>query len=217
MLKQVAVLSAVVAAATLSACAHAKAPVATAPPVPAPAPVAMAVPPAPPPAPPMPMACSADPQCAANQLCLDGRCAAITPSLSACSLARVHFDFDKDLLHPAEYPALQRMARCLQANQPSHVLIAGNADERGTVAYNLALGQRRAGAVRQYLVDLGVPARELELVTYGKELPLCTAHDEACWSQNRRAAIRPGAAEQDIGAKVKADEAREHHLASATR
>jgi hypothetical protein len=65
--------------------------------------------------------------------------------------------------------------------------------ERATVEYNLALGQRRAFAVRKYLETLGVGGKRLQLVSYGKELPLCTEHDEACWQENRRAGVRPGA------------------------
>ncbi len=193
--------------ATATACAHKQAMAPPAPPPPAPAPVVAAAPPAP--AASAAVACASDQACAPDQLCVGGACTAITPSLSACGLTRVHFDFDADQIHPSAYPALQRMARCLQANQPAHVLITGNADERGTVAYNLALGQRRAAAVRKYLVDLGVQRAPLALVSYGKELPLCEEHDEACWAQNRRSGIRPDEAAKDVKAKVQADERRE--------
>ncbi len=188
-----------------TACAHKPAAaVSTAPSAPPPAPVAAVTTPSA--AAPAPVACKTDDQCSSSQLCLQNVCTAITPSLAACGITRVHFDYDADVLHPDEYPLLQRAARCIEANNPAHVLIAGNADERGTVEYNLALGQRRAGAVRAYLAQLGVSAAHLDTVSYGKEMPICTEHDEACWKLNRRSAIRPGEAPQDVQAKVKADE-----------
>ncbi len=171
----------------LAACAHqaAKPPEAAAPS----APLAEARPPQPAAT---PAACSADTDCAAAELCLQSRCTPITRDLAACGLTRVHFDFDQALLRQAELPLLQRAARCVKADQSVHFLIAGNADERGTVEYNLALGDRRATAVERYLVGLGVSASQLKTVSYGKERPLCAEHDEACWARNRRAAVRPG-------------------------
>jgi peptidoglycan-associated lipoprotein len=65
--------------------------------------------------------------------------------------------------------------------------IEGQCDERGTVEYNLALDERRADAMRDYLVSLGVPSERLRTVSYGKEVPLCADHGEACWARNRRA------------------------------
>jgi len=188
-----------------TACAHQKPVVAAAPPLPPqPAVAALTVPAAP-----TRVSCSTDLQCASDQLCVDGSCTAITPTLSACGLTRVHFDLDEDIIHPDEFTSLQRMARCIQANQPAHVLITGNADERGTVEYNMALGQRRAAAVSKYLRALGVSGQRLELVSYGKELPICAEHDEACWQQNRRAGVHPGAAPRDIAEKLNVDERRE--------
>ena len=171
----------------LAACAHqeAKPPEAAAA---APTPVAEATPP--PAATPAPAACRADSECAATELCLQSRCTPITRDLAACGLTRVHFDFDQALLKQVELPLLQRAARCVKADQSVHFVIAGNADERGTVEYNLALGDRRAAAVQRYLVGLGVSASQLRTVSYGKERPLCSEHDEACWAKNRRAAVR---------------------------
>jgi peptidoglycan-associated lipoprotein len=186
-------------------CAHRKPAVAL---HPEPAATVAAVAPAAPPLAPA-AACASDDRCPSSQLCLSGRCAAITPSLAECSLARVHFDFDQDLLRPAEFPVLLRMARCIEASEPAHVLVAGGADERGTVEYNLALGEKRADAVRRYLANLGVSPQKLELVTYGKEMPLCTEHTEACWQQNRRAAIRPGVEPKDLSNFPKRDAVRE--------
>jgi peptidoglycan-associated lipoprotein len=69
----------------------------------------------------------------------------------------------------------------------ANVFIDGNCDERGTVEYNLALGEHRAHAVMDYLVSLGVPATRLSATSYGKEKPVCTDSVESCWSRNRRA------------------------------
>ena len=203
MIRKLAII--MLAATTVTACAHQEAVVETAPP---PTPRA-AVASIPVPEAPARVTCATDLQCPANQLCVDSACTAITPSLSACGLTRVHFDLDEDIIHPDEFTLLQRTARCIQSNQPTHVLITGNADERGTVEYNLALGQRRAAAVSKYLQAVGVQGKRLELVTYGKELPFCVEHDEACWQQNRRSGVHPGAAPRDIAAKIDADERRE--------
>ncbi len=205
------IVMAMLAATTVTACAHQTAVSRATPPAPPPIAVAPAAAPAPatPVAPVAAATCSADVQCASNQLCVEGACTAITTSLPACGLARVHFDFDRDVLHPDEYAVLQRAARCIEANRPAHVLITGNADERGTVEYNLALGQRRAAAVGKYLKGAGVPGDELQLVSYGKELPVCHEHDEACWRENRRAGIRADATPRDVTALIRADEGRE--------
>ena len=75
----------------------------------------------------------------------------------------------------------------LKAHDSSLVLIEGHCDERGTVEYNLALGERRAKAAMSYLVSRGVPAGRITIVSYGKERPVCTEHNPACWARNRRA------------------------------
>jgi len=161
--------------------------------------------------------CSADDQCGSKELCVRSRCVAITPALEECGVTRVHFDYDQASLHPNELPKLQRMARCLEADQRIHVLVEGNADERGTVEYNLALGDRRASAVERYLEGLGVGRLQLSTVTYGKEMPLCTEHGESCWSQNRRASLLPGgvpkvvAGEKEYEARKAAMEKKERH------
>ena len=66
-------------------------------------------------------------------------------------------------------------------------MIEGHCDERGTAEYNLALGDRRASAVMQYLLSLGIPSNRMETISYGKEKPVCTESNERCWSKNRRA------------------------------
>jgi peptidoglycan-associated lipoprotein len=165
------------------ACAHnevtAKAPVATAPATPVPAAPAIAE-----------QSCSQDTDCTARQLCIRSRCVDVTKDPAECQNVRVHFSFDRADLDSKELPLLQRVARCVMADQGLHVIVEGNTDERGTEEYNLSLGNRRANAVQKYLQGLGVPAPQLKTVSYGKEKPLCTEHNEGCWAENRRAAVQ---------------------------
>lgn len=143
--------------------------------------------------------CTADEQCQDRQLCIRSQCTNITPSLAECDVIRVHFDFDKAEVHENDRVALSRAARCINGEQNVHFLIVGNADERGTEEYNLALGDRRATAVAHYLGYLGVDKNRLNEVSYGKDRPLCTEHDEKCWAVNRRAAIRQANAPKPQG------------------
>jgi peptidoglycan-associated lipoprotein len=106
-----------------------------------------------------------------------------------CSTMRVHFEFNEANLEADDTGKLQRMGRCLKTEHALHITVEGNADERGTEEWNLALGDRRASAVEDYLERLGVSAAQLKRVTYGKDHPLCTQHNEECWAKNRRAAL----------------------------
>jgi len=81
---------------------------------------------------------------------------------------------------------LQRQAAWLQKYPAVRVTVEGHCDERGTREYNLALGARRANAVKEYLVSLGVSSGRVDTISYGKERPICTESDESCWAQNRR-------------------------------
>jgi peptidoglycan-associated lipoprotein len=148
--------------------------------------------PAPATAPAVPAAtgCGSDLDCDAQQLCLRSRCVDISADLAECSGVRVHFAFNSAELDAAEKPAVERSARCLKADHALRVTIAGNADERGTEEYNIALGERRAATVKGYLESLGASEAQLETVSYGKENPLCTQHDEDCWAKNRRAEMK---------------------------
>jgi peptidoglycan-associated lipoprotein len=134
--------------------------------------------------------CSGDLDCGDKQLCIRSRCVDITANLAECSNVRLHFAFNSSELSSADKPGLERSARCLKADHQLHVTIEGNADERGTEEYNMALGDRRAGVVRDYLEALGASSAQLKTVSYGKENPLCTQHDEECWAQNRRAEMK---------------------------
>jgi peptidoglycan-associated lipoprotein len=109
-----------------------------------------------------------------------------------CRLTRVHFAFDSTLLDDAARDALSETARCIAAKKIPAIVIEGHADERGTEAYNIALGQRRAEGVRGYLQKLGVEA-SVEAVSYGEAYPLDRHETEQAWTENRRAELRaPG-------------------------
>lgn len=99
---------------------------------------------------------------------------------------RVFFGFDKYDLSDEAQGTLQRQAAWLKANPTVTLVIEGNCDERGTREYNLALGERRATAVKNYLVTLGISANRLSTISYGKERPVALGHNEAAWAQNRR-------------------------------
>ncbi len=102
-------------------------------------------------------------------------------------LGDVYFDFDKSELREDARERLARNAEWLRSHPEFEVTLEGHCDERGTNEYNLALGERRAAAARDYIVSLGVPANRLRTITYGEERPQCTASDESCWAKNRRA------------------------------
>jgi peptidoglycan-associated lipoprotein len=96
------------------------------------------------------------------------------------------YDYDQSDLRDDARTALASNAEWLKRYPSIQVLIEGHCDERGTSAYNLALGDRRANAVRDYLDSLGVAASRVRTVSYGKERPFCTESTEDCWQQNRR-------------------------------
>ena len=99
---------------------------------------------------------------------------------------RVFFDFDKAVITAAAEKTLKRQAAWLKQYAGATVTIEGHCDERGTREYNLALGERRATAAKNYLVALGVEASRIATISYGKERPDALGHNEAAWSQNRR-------------------------------
>ena len=105
-------------------------------------------------------------------------------------LEDVHFDFDKADIRETDRAVLSKDADTLRKYDFLVLTVEGHCDERGTVEYNLALGEHRARAARDYLVNLGVAAARLKTVSYGKEVPLCPEHDEGCWQRNRRSHLR---------------------------
>ena len=102
-------------------------------------------------------------------------------------LADVRFDYDSATLTDEGRATLEKHALWLQGRRDVRVTVEGHCDERGTVDYNLALGEQRARAARDYLVSLGVAAERVRAVSFGKERPLEAGHDEGAWAKNRRA------------------------------
>lgn len=98
----------------------------------------------------------------------------------------VYFDYDEFIIKPQFQDVIQQQAAFIKKSSNDKVMLEGNADERGSTEYNLALGQKRAETVRKSLVILGVPDSRLEAISYGEEKPRKTCHDESCWQENRR-------------------------------
>lgn len=114
--------------------------------------------------------------------------AAAAPAAASrlAELTDVFFDYDKFSIRMDASPILDANARLLKAENGWKLVIAGHCDERGTSAYNLVLGERRAQAAQKYLADLGVPVSQIQVTSYGKEKPFCTEHSQGCWQNNRR-------------------------------
>jgi len=107
---------------------------------------------------------------------------------------RIFFDTDSSVIRADAQQTLAKQAQWLQRYPNYQITIEGHADERGTREYNLALGQRRAAATRDYLASQGVPASRMRTISYGKERPVAVCDDISCWSQNRRAVTVLGGA-----------------------
>ncbi len=99
----------------------------------------------------------------------------------------VLFDFDRYNVRDAYKPELKSVAAWMSKNSDAMLSVEGHCDERGTSEYNLALGERRAKAVKDYLASLGVPSSRIETISFGSEKPSCGDHSEDCWAKNRRA------------------------------
>lgn len=112
-----------------------------------------------------------------------------TMTKTVASLMRVNFEYDQYVLTAAARATLKNNAIYLNA-KGVRVQVEGHCDERGSDEYNLALGEKRALAVKNYLVSLGVPAGRLSIISYGEEIPLVMANNEKAWSQNRRAEFK---------------------------
>jgi len=112
------------------------------------------------------------------------------PAEPTAELSDVYFDFDQYAIRGDARSALKRIADLLKSQPNQKLVIEGHCDERGTSAYNLVLGERRAQAAKQYLQDLGLDLSQIHITSYGKERPFCTEHSEACWQSNRRAHFR---------------------------
>ena len=131
------------------------------------------------------MLAKVDPSSSAGRQQMDEVRAEQAASLAA-GLRDVFFGYDSWTISEDGRQALTRDAEWMKSNPNALIKVEGNCDERGTSAYNLVLGEKRAKAARNYLVELGVGANRLSVVSYGKERPSCNEHEESCYQQNRR-------------------------------
>lgn len=144
----------------------------------------------------VPVQCSETKPCGGGMQCNKGRCAAPTSpstntnngtaSLDCQRKGTVRFDFNMADLRPDAREVLDTMAKCMAQNAGWKLTIEGHADERGTTDFNLQLGDRRAGAVKDYLVRLGVDKSRIKTISYGEEKPVDPSSSESAWSANRR-------------------------------
>lgn len=105
----------------------------------------------------------------------------------AITLEPVYFAFNEYSLNAQTRKALENNASILKERGARKIVVEGNCDDRGTIAYNIVLGDKRAQEVKNYYVKLGIPAANISVVSYGEEKPVCTQATDSCWSQNRRA------------------------------
>jgi peptidoglycan-associated lipoprotein len=106
--------------------------------------------------------------------------------VATTGLQPIYFDFDKSFIRSDAKAVLDANAKWLRSNPEVKIRIEGNCDERGTKEYNQALGQRRAASAKKYLTDMGISAKRISLISYGKENQVCGDHSEECWQKNRR-------------------------------
>ncbi len=130
--------------------------------------------------------CVTDADCDEGYECERGECVV---AVVDCDFDKVHFEFDSHILTAEARRVLSENAECLK-QMDERVTLEGHCDERGTQEYNLALGERRANSVREYLISLGVPSNLLRTVSYGKERPLDRRSNETAWAKNRRVEFR---------------------------
>jgi peptidoglycan-associated lipoprotein len=112
--------------------------------------------------------------------------AKVQAASAANSVNDIYYDFDKSNVRPDARETLKANADYFLKSGANAIVIQGNCDERGTAEYNMALGERRAREAKKYLVNLGVKESKMKTVSFGKEQPVDTGHDEAAWAKNRR-------------------------------
>ena len=115
---------------------------------------------------------------------------AVPSHMDLAAMENIYFDFDKFTLSAEARKTLADNAEYLKANSGTQVVIEGHCDERGSDEYNLALGESRALAAKNYLVSLGISARQLSVISYGEEKPAAMGSNEAAWAKNRRAEFK---------------------------
>jgi len=131
----------------------------------------------------------AAPKAEASDVAKDAKEDALNDSASPLAIRSVHFPFDVDAIQEADKATIQAHGAYLASHQDVKIRVEGNADERGSSEYNLALGQRRANHTKKALVLAGAKVPQIEAISYGEEKPLAAGHDETAWAQNRRADI----------------------------
>ena len=142
-----------------------------------------------------PIVCSFDSQCGPGAGCFNRRCKKCSPEVLAArkvceaQTSMVNFDFNQDDLSIETRQVLSNAAQCLKLRPRLNLIIEGHCDERGTQEYNLALGERRAQAVRSYLSNLGVDPTRMTTRTFGANQPKCEQSTEACYATNRRVEV----------------------------
>jgi peptidoglycan-associated lipoprotein len=174
-------ITAIVASVGVGACGHKKP--GPPPPAPAPAPAPPATTPTPPPPPPAPPAPAATPQPSEDEIFAKK---SLDELNAEKPLTDAFFDLDSSQIRGDATQALQKDAEWMKRWASTKITIEGHCDSRGSSEYNLALGDRRAKAVAQYLVSLGISGDRIQTVSKGKEQPFCNEENEACWQQNRR-------------------------------
>jgi len=115
------------------------------------------------------------------------RAAKNAAALADLNIQNIYFDYDKSSVRPDAREILKANTELFTKNSAATIVVQGHCDERGTAEYNMALGERRAQATKEYLVNLGLKASRIETISYGEERPLDPEHDEKAWAQNRRA------------------------------
>jgi peptidoglycan-associated lipoprotein len=175
--------AATVLAVALTMCACSKKKPEAAPPPPPPAETPRTTPTAPPP-PPAPPAEATQPRVPTEDEIFAGK--TLDQLNAEKPLGDAFFNLDEQTIRDDAKPVLQKDADWMKRWASTKVMVEGHADSRGSAEYNLALGERRATAVRDYLVNLGVPADRVQIVSKGKEAPVCSEEAESCWQQNRR-------------------------------
>jgi len=140
--------------------------------------------------------CEGPADCEAGYGCVNGTCVYGASGMTACANnsnpQMVFFDFDKSVIKPAGVEVLNSLAMCLKDESNTGLTVEGHTDNRGTVEYNLSLGERRAQAVVKYLQSMGISADRIKTISYGSEMPLVDENNEESWAKNRRAVVRPG-------------------------
>jgi len=142
-------------------------------------------------------ACAVDNDCQDGQSCISNECVESNMaeggshrySGNCDQTGTIYFGFNVYDLSSESVDGLAQMASCMRENSNGRFLVAGNTDERGTVEYNLALGEKRAKAVTRYLQNSGIDGSRLDTISYGKERPVNNEHNQEAWAQNRRADI----------------------------